>query len=56
MPVDRDTVRRVARLARIALSDAEVDALREELNGILRFVEQLSEVDVTGVSKGRPPK
>ena len=49
MPVDRDTVRRVARLARIAVSDAEVDALRAELNGILRFVEQLSEVDVTGV-------
>ena len=49
MPVDQDTVRRVARLARIAVSDAEVEALRGELNGILRFIEQLREVDVTGV-------
>jgi aspartyl-tRNA(Asn)/glutamyl-tRNA(Gln) amidotransferase subunit C len=49
MPVDQDTVRRVARLARIAVSDAEVAALRGELNGILRFIEQLREVDVTGV-------
>ena len=49
MPVDKDTVRRIARLGRIAVSDAEVEALRGELNGILRFVEQLREVDVTGV-------
>jgi aspartyl-tRNA(Asn)/glutamyl-tRNA(Gln) amidotransferase subunit C len=49
MPVDQDTVRRVARLARIAVSDAEVETLRAELNGILRFVEQLREVDVAGV-------
>jgi len=49
MPVDKDAVRRVARLARIAVSDAEVEALRAELDGILRFVEQLREVDVTGV-------
>ena len=49
MPVDKDAVRRVARLARIAVSDAEVEALRAELDGILRFVEQLREVDVTAV-------
>ena len=50
MSVDKDTVKRVARLARIAVSDAEAEALRGELNTILGFVEQLNEVDVTGVA------
>jgi aspartyl-tRNA(Asn)/glutamyl-tRNA(Gln) amidotransferase subunit C len=49
MPVDKDTVRRVAHLARIAVSEAELGALQEQLNGILGFVEQLRTVDVTGV-------
>jgi aspartyl-tRNA(Asn)/glutamyl-tRNA(Gln) amidotransferase subunit C len=49
MPVDKDTVRRVARLARIAVSDDEIEALQAQLNGILNFVEQLREVDVSGV-------
>ncbi len=49
MSVDKDTVKRVAHLARIAVSDAEAEALREDLNTILGFVEQLNEVDVTGV-------
>jgi aspartyl-tRNA(Asn)/glutamyl-tRNA(Gln) amidotransferase subunit C len=49
MSVDRETVKRVARLARIAVSDAEAEALKAELNTILGFVEQLNEVDVTGV-------
>jgi aspartyl-tRNA(Asn)/glutamyl-tRNA(Gln) amidotransferase subunit C len=49
MSVDRDTVKRVAHLARIAVSDEEVDALRGELNAILGFVDQLNEVDVDGV-------
>jgi aspartyl-tRNA(Asn)/glutamyl-tRNA(Gln) amidotransferase subunit C len=49
MSVDRDTVKRVARLARIAVSDEEAEALRGELNTILGFVEQLNEVDVDGV-------
>jgi aspartyl-tRNA(Asn)/glutamyl-tRNA(Gln) amidotransferase subunit C len=49
MSVDKDTVRRVARLARIAVSDDEVAALQAELSGILGFVEQLNEVDVEGV-------
>jgi aspartyl-tRNA(Asn)/glutamyl-tRNA(Gln) amidotransferase subunit C len=49
MPVDRNTVRRVARLARIAVSEDDVDALQAELNGILGFVEQLAEVDVSNV-------
>ncbi len=49
MSVDKNTVKRVARLARIAVTDAEAEALTGELNGILGFVEQLNEVDVTGV-------
>jgi aspartyl-tRNA(Asn)/glutamyl-tRNA(Gln) amidotransferase subunit C len=49
MSVDKETVKRVARLARIAVSDAEADRLTGDLNTILGFVEQLNEVDVTGV-------
>jgi aspartyl-tRNA(Asn)/glutamyl-tRNA(Gln) amidotransferase subunit C len=49
MSVDAATVKRVAHLARIKVSDAEAEALRGELNGILTGVEQLNEVDVTGV-------
>lgn len=49
MSVDLATVRRVARLARIAVSEDEADRLTGELNAILGFVEQLGEVDVEGV-------
>ena len=49
MSVDTATVRHIAKLARIAMSDAEVEALVPELNNILGWVEQLQEVDVTGV-------
>jgi len=49
MSVDADTVRRIARLARIAVSEAEIPHLKGELNAMLAFVEQLSEVDVEGV-------
>jgi aspartyl-tRNA(Asn)/glutamyl-tRNA(Gln) amidotransferase subunit C len=49
MSVDQDTVRRIARLARIAVSDEDVPHLQGELNAILSFVEQLGEVDVAGV-------
>jgi aspartyl-tRNA(Asn)/glutamyl-tRNA(Gln) amidotransferase subunit C len=49
MSVDADTVRRIAHLARIAVADAEVEHLMNELNAMLDFVEQLWEVDVTGV-------
>jgi aspartyl-tRNA(Asn)/glutamyl-tRNA(Gln) amidotransferase subunit C len=49
MSVDADTVRRIAHLARIAVADQEVENLKSELNAILAFVEQLSEVDVAGV-------
>lgn len=49
MSVDIATVKRVARLARIAVSDDEAGRMTGELNAILGFVEQLNEVDVTGV-------
>ena len=49
MSVDIDTVKRVAGLARIAVSDAEAEKMTGELNVILGFVEQLNEVDVEGV-------
>ncbi len=53
MSVDKATVKRVARLARIAVSDDEAEALRADLNAILGFVEQLNEVDVVGVEPMR---
>jgi aspartyl-tRNA(Asn)/glutamyl-tRNA(Gln) amidotransferase subunit C len=49
MSVDVATVKRVARLARLAVTDDEAVRMTGELNGILGFVEQLSEVDVSGV-------
>ena len=49
MSVDAATVRRIAHLARIAVEEGEVEHLRGEINAILAFVEQLSEVDVSGV-------
>jgi aspartyl-tRNA(Asn)/glutamyl-tRNA(Gln) amidotransferase subunit C len=49
MSVDAATVRRIAHLARIAVGDDEVPHLQDELNAMLAFVEQLSEVDVRGV-------
>ena len=49
MSVDAATVRRIAHLARIAVRETEVPHLEGELNAILAFVEQLSEVDVEGV-------
>ena len=49
MSVDAATVRRIAHLARIAVADDEVDHLQGELNAILAFVEQLSEVNVDGI-------
>lgn len=49
MSVDTATVRRVARLARIKVSDQEAERMTGELNSILGFVEQLNEVDVEGV-------
>jgi aspartyl-tRNA(Asn)/glutamyl-tRNA(Gln) amidotransferase subunit C len=49
MSVDSTTVRRIARLARIKVTDDEIEHLKDELSAMLAFVEQLSEVDVTGV-------
>lgn len=49
MSVDTATVRRIARLARIAVSEAEAEALVPELNNILGWIEQLQEVDVAGI-------
>lgn len=49
MSVDLDTVKRVARLARIAVTEEDVSALTGKLNSILGFVEHLDEVDVSGV-------
>ncbi len=49
MSADAATVRHIAHLARIAVSEEEIDHLQRELNTILAFVEQLAEVDVAGV-------
>lgn len=49
MSLDPAAVRRIARLARIRIDDAQVAALQGELNGILGWIDQLNEVDVTGV-------
>lgn len=49
MSVTAETVRKIARLARIAVTDDEVPGLTEQLNGILGWIEQLGEVDTSGV-------
>ena len=49
MSVDQATVRRIAHLARIAVTEEEVPHLQGELNAMLDFVGQLNEVDVDGV-------
>ncbi|MGA3303468.1 MAG: Asp-tRNA(Asn)/Glu-tRNA(Gln) amidotransferase subunit GatC [Methylovirgula sp.] len=49
MSVDQATVRRIAHLARIKVTDEEVPHLAKELNAILAFVEELASVDITGV-------
>jgi aspartyl-tRNA(Asn)/glutamyl-tRNA(Gln) amidotransferase subunit C len=50
MSVDAATVRKIAGLARLAVTDAEVDAMVPELNNFLGFFEQLGEVDTSGVA------
>ena len=50
MSVDKDTVRRIAKLSRIALDEARVAPMVDELNGIFKWVEQLNEVSVDGVA------
>lgn len=49
MFVDSATVRRIARLARIAVSEEEAERLKDELSAILAWVEELNEVDTEGV-------
>lgn len=49
MSVDKNTVRRIAHLARIEVQEADLEPLAGELNTILAFAEQLAEVDVEGV-------
>lgn len=49
MQVDEATVRRIARLARIKITDEEAKGLKSELSGILNWVQQLEEVDTTSV-------
>jgi aspartyl-tRNA(Asn)/glutamyl-tRNA(Gln) amidotransferase subunit C len=49
MAVDRDTVKRIARLARLAIEEDQAATMEQELNALLSWVEQLQEVDVTGV-------
>jgi len=50
MSVDKDTVQRIAKLARIALDETQAAAMEQELNALLAWVEQLQEVDVSGVA------
>ncbi len=50
MAVDRDTVIRVARLARVKVPDADLDTLAGELSNIIGWVEQLDEVDTVGIA------
>jgi aspartyl-tRNA(Asn)/glutamyl-tRNA(Gln) amidotransferase subunit C len=49
MAIDKDTARRVAHLARIEVAEADLASLADELSAILGFMEQLGEVDVSGV-------
>lgn len=49
MSVDDDTVRRIARLARIAVDEKEIPHWRGEINAVLKFAEQLNEVKIEGV-------
>jgi aspartyl-tRNA(Asn)/glutamyl-tRNA(Gln) amidotransferase subunit C len=49
MSVDRETVRRIAKLARIAVDEDQAASMEAELNALLAWVEQLQEVNVEGV-------
>ncbi len=50
MAIDKATVLRIAELARIDVKDEALDGLADELNAILSWIEQLSEVDTEGVA------
>ena len=55
MSVDKETVRKVARLARIAVPEDKLEPMAAELNGILNWIEQLAEVDVEDVEAMTTP-
>ncbi len=56
MSLSNDQVGHIARLARIALSDTELDATRAKLNGIFALIEQMQAVDTTGVEPMSHPQ
>ena len=47
--IDREAVEHVARLARLALTDAEMERMRAQLNGILAYIDTLNQLDTEGV-------
>ncbi|TPE50512.1 Asp-tRNA(Asn)/Glu-tRNA(Gln) amidotransferase subunit GatC [Amaricoccus solimangrovi] len=49
MSIDKETARRVAHLARIEVAEADLEPLATELSAILGFMEQLGEVDISGI-------
>ena len=49
MSVDKDTVRRIARLARLSVPETRLEPMAAELNGLFQWVEMLGEVDVAGI-------
>ena len=56
MSLSNDQVGHIARLARIALSDTELDATRAKLNGIFELIEQMQAIDTTGVEPMSHPQ
>jgi aspartyl-tRNA(Asn)/glutamyl-tRNA(Gln) amidotransferase subunit C len=50
MSLDKDTVRKVATLARIKVPDSDLEPMAKELSAVLGWIEQLNEVDITGVA------
>lgn len=51
MSLDRETVKRIATLARLKLSDERVAPMQQDLNRILHFIDQLNEVDTSSVER-----
>jgi aspartyl-tRNA(Asn)/glutamyl-tRNA(Gln) amidotransferase subunit C len=49
MSIDKATVRKVAGLSRIAIDDAGIEKMTPQLNGILKWVEQLAAIDTNGI-------
>ncbi len=50
MSIDQTTVKRVAKLARIAITEADLPPVVDKLNGIMNWIEQLNDVDIDGVA------